>query len=218
MKNSIIFIPFIICGISMIFMRLARIFKKESLARLFSKLYTIGFLLFFMGFIVVAAYVCIRDKNFGMLLYLIPFLIAGIFIIKNRLFKSNKNKESKIAFGFVVMALLVVIAILAGIAVLIIGIKNAEFALIFFGAFFILVAFAFVLGALTMKGCFDNCKIDVLGLYAGVVISLIGVGMTAIILMNNQGIPIWIVIPLLMTFVGGVQIKKCIKAERKEEG
>ena len=217
MKNSIILIPFIICGISMIFMRLARIFKKESLARLFSKLYTIGFLLFFMGFIVVAAYVCIRDKNFNMLIFLIPFLIAGIFIIKSKLFKSKRSKESKIAFGFVVMALLVVIAILAGIVILILGIKNAEFALIFFGAFFILVAFVFVLGTLTIKGCFDNCKIDVLGLYAGIVMSLIGVGMTVIILINNQGVPLWIVIPLLMTFVGGVQVKKCIQAGRKEE-
>ena len=218
MKNNIILIPFIICGISMILMRLARIFKKESLARLFSKLYTIGFLLFFMGFIAVAAYVCIRDKNFNMLIYLIPFLIAGIFVIKNKLFKSNKTRESKIAFGFVVIALLVVIAILAGIAILIMGIKNAEFALIFFGAFFVLVAFAFVLGALTLKGSFDNCKIDVLGLYAGIVISLIGVGMTVIILMNNQGVPIWIAIPFLMTFVGGVQVKKCMQARRKEEG
>ena len=66
-----------------------------------------------------------------------------------------------------------------------------------------------MLGALTVKGYFDKCKVDVLGLYVGILFVLIGGGIIAMIYQQEFGF--WIVIPILMIAAGILQIVKCIK-------
>ena len=45
------------------------------------------FILFWFGFRAVAGYISLRDNQPGMLLFSIPFWLAGFFFAKKRLFK-----------------------------------------------------------------------------------------------------------------------------------
>lgn len=211
---KVIFIPFLICSLSMAGKSIARIMNKEKMEFLFGKIFTGGFLLFFIGFLIFADYVSIRDKNYSLLLFSIPFWLIGIFLIRKRFLDKNgeKDSESFFTFAFIVSALLVIIALLAGIFLLICGIKEANVGLIIGGIIFTFGSLAFVLAALTLKGCFDKVKMDVLGLYAGAVIALIGIGFLLLMCKepaNSYGL--WIIIPILMVVVGVFQVVKCIR-------
>ena len=178
---------------------------------LFHKIFTIIFFAFWFGFLIFAAYICLRDKNYGMLLYSGLFWIIGIIFARKKLFNSKPQKTIQGIFPFriVIIALLVIIAMLIGMGLLIQGILEMEFGLIFIGSFFLFGAFAFVLGALTIKGYFDKCKIDILGLYAGVFFVIFGGGF--IVMLLKQEFRFWILIPALMVLAGVVQIVKCFR-------
>lgn len=217
---KIIFVSFLICGISMAGKSIAQILNKKKLELIFGKLFILGFLLFFIGFLVVAGYISIRDKNYSLLMFSIPFWLVGIFLIKNKLLnkKQKKSGESFFTFAFIISTLLVVIALLTGIFFLVSGIKEADYGLIFGGVIFTSGSLAFVLAGLTIKGCFDKVKIDVLGLYAGVVIAVIGLGFLLLkyresysLIEMVKSFGLWIVIPIMMTVVGIFQIVKCLK-------
>lgn len=211
---KIIFIPFLICSLSMMGKSIARILNNEKMEFIFGKIFTLGFFVFFIGFLIFAGYTSIRDKNYSLLVFSIPFWLVVIFLIRKRFLNKNREKdgESFFTFAFIVSALLVVIALLAGIFLLVYGIKEANFGLILGGIIFTFGSLAFVLGALTLKGCFDKVKIDVLGLYAGAVIAVIGTGF--LLLMCKEpasSYGLWIIIPILMTVVGVFQVIKCIR-------
>ena len=84
---KIIFIPFLICSIVMAVKYAALILHMPHFAKLCNKLFAAGFLLFWFGFLAVASYISIRDNQFNMLLFSIPFWLAGFFFAKKRLFK-----------------------------------------------------------------------------------------------------------------------------------
>lgn len=220
---KIIFIPFLVCSISMAGKSIARILDNKKLEFIFGKIFVLGFLLFFIGFLIFAGYISIRDKNYSMLVFSIPFWLVGILLIKNKLLNKTekKNGESVLTFAIVISALLVVIALFAGIFLLILGFKDSDMGLIFGGVIFTFGSLAFVLAALTMHGCFDKVKIDVLGLYAGVVIAVIGMGFILLkfkesysLMETMKSFGLWIVIPILMTVVGVYQIIKCIRSKK----
>lgn len=217
---KIIFIPFLICGVSMVGKSIAQILDKKKLEFIFGKIFVFGFLLFFIGFLALAGYISIRDKNYSLLVFMIPFCIVGIFLIKNKLLnrKQGKSGESFFTFAFIISALLVVSALLVGIFLLVSGIKGADYGLIFGGVIFTSGSLAFVLAGLTIKGCFDRVKIDVLGLYAGIVIAVIGLGFLLLkyresysLIETVKSFGLWIVIPIMMTVVGIFQVVKCLK-------
>ena len=183
----------------------------KRLADIFSKLYTIGFLLFWFGFLSVAAFLCIRDENYNTLLFTLPFWIAGIFIVKRRLLRNHTGKKDERQFpiGIIISILLVLITLASGILFLIQGIIASDMKLLFAGGFFTFGAFTFVLAALTVRGYFERCKVDVLGLYIGILFVAIGIG--TIVMIYRQKFGLWITIPILMIGAGVVQIVKCIK-------
>ena len=78
------------------------------------------------------------------------------------------------------------------------------------GVFFLCGGGAFVLGTLTMRGTFDKAKIDVLGLYMGIVFAVLGIGFTVMLYRLSETAGLWVLIPLLMTAAGVVQVVKCI--------
>lgn len=166
---------------------------------------------------VFAGYISIRDKNYNLLVFMIPFYIAGLFLIKNRLLhkKHEKNGESFFTFAFAVSTLLVAAAFLAGIFLFILGIKDENAGLLLGGGIFTFGSVTFVLAALTMKGCFDKIRIDVLGLYAGAVIAGIGIGSFMLMCkerLNSKGL--WTIIPILMTVAGIYQVVQCIRNKK----
>lgn len=139
---KIIFVPFLICSISMAMEQIGLIFNKRKCAILFHKLFTLGFLLFWFGLLIVGAYVCLRDKNYGLLLFTIPFWLIGIFIIKRYLLnmKPKTKPVSNLNFMVIVGASLVGIVLLSGLIILVLGIIRAETFMIFFGDFSYLAA------------------------------------------------------------------------------
>ncbi len=146
-----------------------------------------------------------------MLLYSGLFWIAGIVFAKKKLFpsKTKKSKYGIPVFGIILLIISWITLIVAGVGLLIQGVIAKEFGLFFMGGFFFFGALVFLLGILTIKGYFDKCKIDVLGLYAGIFFVLCGCGFIAIII--QQGFSVLIIIPALMILAGVAQIVKCFK-------
>lgn len=217
---KIIFVPFLICSISMAIEQIGLILNKRKIAIIFHKLFTIGFFLFWFGVLIVVAYVCLREKNYGLLLFTIPFWLIGICIIRRKLLNIKpKNKVvSNLNFMMIVGAGLVGIVLLSGLVILALGIIRAETFMIFFGGFFTFGALAFVLGALNIMGRFDKYKVDVLGLYVGILFVVIGIGIPVVKYREMQSLSetiqafgFWILIPIIMTAVGALQIVKCLK-------
>lgn len=95
--------------------------------------------------------------------------------------------------------------------------------LIYFGAFFILGGMAFVLVFFKALGIFDKVKIDVLGIYVGIVFLVIGIGIIAIQMGTTSSLievikvmKFWILIPIMFIIVGGFQTIRCLFFERLE--
>ena len=212
---KIILLPFLICALSLAGKSIAQMLRKEKLAVVFHKCFVAGFLLFWIGFLAVAGYITIRDRNYSMLIFLVPFWLIGCYLIKNKLLgkKSKKNVEP-FRFTHVISAILVSLALLSGVVLLILGIHRSQLGLAFMGMFFLCGGGAFVLGTLTIRGVFDKAKIDVLGLYMGIVFAVLGIGFTAMLYQLSDAPGLWILIPLLMTAAGAVQIVKCMKNKK----
>lgn len=211
-NHKIIFIPFLICSISMVGKSAAQIMHREKAAVFFQKFFILGFLLFLVGFLAVVCYISIRDKNHSLLICSIPFWFAGIYILRRRfLYKKEMNsKAHRIDFQIVISAILVVLALLSGIILIILGIKRLDTVLIFAGAFFVFGSLTFVLAALMVMGYLDRFKIDVFGLYVGVLFTAIGIGFTVFIF-SKQIYKLWLLIPVLMAVAGIIQVVKCLR-------
>lgn len=212
---KIVLLPFLICSLSMAGRSITQILGKDKLAEVFHKCFVAGFVLFWIGFLAVAGYIAIRDKQYSLLILLVPFLLVGIFLIKNKLLgKKSKKDVSPFRFAHVVSTILVSLALLAGILLFVLGVQRSQLVLAFMGVFFLCGGGAFVLGALTVRGTFDKAKIDVLGLYMGIVFALLGIGFTVMLLTLSESAGFWIFIPVLMTAAGVLQIIKCLKNKK----
>lgn len=128
---KIIFVPFLICGISMIGKSISLMMEKKKYATIFDKTFIIGFLLFWFGFIIMWCYTSFKQGKPIQTIFTLPFLIAGIYIIKKKLLKpkeNSNNEESKIKLNIdiriLISALLVIIVLLSGIAMLFFGIRD----------------------------------------------------------------------------------------------
>lgn len=100
---------------------------------------------------------------------------------------------------------------------------NKNIMLIYFGAFFFLGGMVFVLEFLYIMGVFNKIKINILGLYIGIVFLIIGIGIISFQL--GEGLSLisiikqmkfWTLIPIMFIIVGIFQIVKCLFFERLE--
>lgn len=129
----------------------------------------------------------------------------------------SPSKRPTVSFPIIMSSLLVGFTLLAGVVILIMGVRDGRFDLMFAGAFFAFGSFTFILAALKAKGLFDSLKVDVLGAYMGAVIAAFGLG--AVVLKYGETLSIaqtvhefgpWIAIPALMVAVGVIQFVKCL--------
>ena len=104
-----------------------------------------------------------------------------------------------------------------------VGTNNHNF-LIYFGAFFTLGSFAFILAGLYAKGLFDKTKINVMELYFGFCFLPIGIGIilfqngtTSSLLETIKSLGAWIFIPLAFIVVGSFQIIKSLPKKEKHQ-
>lgn len=223
---KIIFVPFLICSASMAMKTIGQIFEKEKMISFFDMLFKAGFFLYGFGFLIFADYISIKNKQYDMLIFTLVFWAFGIFFFKRIFFNQNERNEVMPRFNIakIAGAVLVIISFLAGVALLILGIVRAETALIFIGAFFALVSSVFILFYLSVSGFFDRFRTDVLGLYIGIVFTLIGIGVPMVKFAENfsvketvQSFGLWILVPVIMFSAGVFQIFKTIKNRKNKD-
>ena len=100
---------------------------------------------------------------------------------------------------------------------------NKNNLLIYAGIFFIMGGMVFVLGYLYILGVFDKIKINVLGIYIGLVFVIMGIGIFAILFGESlsfttvvKQMKLWTLMPLIFIVVGSLQIIKCLFLEDKK--
>ena len=87
---KIILIPFIICFISVLFSILASILNKDIIVKLMKKIYIIGFLIFWIGFLIFFTYGIVKQENdYTMILFTIPFWLVAIYLIYKEFIKKQ---------------------------------------------------------------------------------------------------------------------------------
>ncbi len=87
--------------------------------------------------------------------------------------------------------------------------SNRGNGLLYMGAFFTLVSFTFILVALSTLGYFDKFKIDIIGIYLGILFTIIGIGIllfqngtTGSLIKTISSFGFWILIPLMFIIIG----------------
>lgn len=129
--TRIIVIPFLLFGISYFIKNVCIMLNKNKLAKIFSKINVIAFLIYLFGFTTFWCYTSLKNGAYLQTIFSIPFWIAGIFIIRKRFFSqkantNNKKKKSKINIDFKILisAFLVLVVFLSGVVMLFFGIKD----------------------------------------------------------------------------------------------
>lgn len=311
--TRLMIVPFIICGLAIMGKNICFLLGKNHYAFFFNQLNKISFFVFYFGFLLFWSYSVMKAGNYLTLLFTIPLILLGVYLVRKYLFNSTKKVEANtrkkaIDIRVIVGGGLVLLTFFIGVGCLFFGIKetvqlnkttkdylttngyftdyhiyhidkdgttyelvytyevngknytvstnygtnytpeensirevkydpddpsesilvgtnNSKF-LIYFGAFFTLGSFAFILGGLYIKGVFDKIKINVMGLYFGFCFFLIGIGIllfqngtTTSLLETIKSFGAWIIIPILFILVGLFQIIKCLfpKLEKKNE-
>ena len=73
-------------------------FNKKQLAKLFSKINVIAFLVYFFSFMIVWCFTSIKNGDYLQILFSIPFWLIGIYILKKTFFdqkvKINNDKNN----------------------------------------------------------------------------------------------------------------------------
>lgn len=86
-NGKLVLIPFLICSFSMLLKNIYSLLGREQYNEVISKVYVIGFLLFWYGFLIFFTIQSIILKNFQLVIFSIPFYIIGGYIIKKSLKK-----------------------------------------------------------------------------------------------------------------------------------
>ena len=73
--------PFCICAIAVLMQVIGLIHNQYKLVKICKGIYMCCFLLYIFGFLSIWCYYAVKEKMYGMLIFPIPFLIIGIFII-----------------------------------------------------------------------------------------------------------------------------------------
>ena len=89
--TRIILIPFLIASLATLGKLCSLYFKNINWTIFFHKLYTIGFLIFWFSFLIVATYISIINKEYNIVLFSIPFWIAGIYFLYKNLIKKKQR-------------------------------------------------------------------------------------------------------------------------------
>ncbi len=84
----IIFAPFLICCVASIGKNLGMLFNKTKIALIFDWLFKIVFFLSWFIFLAFACYIAVRDENYKVIFFTLPFWLGGLFFMKRKLFNN----------------------------------------------------------------------------------------------------------------------------------
>ena len=87
--TRIILLPFVLCSCCLFWQNIAHIKKNDLMTEMLRKMYIVIFLLYWFGVIGVGAYTMIIDEQYSMTLCLIPFILAGVYVIYDTFFRKR---------------------------------------------------------------------------------------------------------------------------------
>lgn len=89
---KIVFLPFMLCGFCTVGLVISDILNNLTLKNLFLKFYSITFLIYWFGFLIFYTIEIVKQEhNYVMILFTIPFWIAGVFIFYKYIIKKKLN-------------------------------------------------------------------------------------------------------------------------------
>ena len=92
--TRIIVIPFLIFGISLLIKNICLMLNKNKIAKMFSKIYTITFFIYYFGFLAYWDYLAITRKEYTLVAFSLIAWTGGIFVIYRRYLElRNKTKR-----------------------------------------------------------------------------------------------------------------------------
>lgn len=80
MIGKIVMLPFLLCALCLFFQMIAIACGNNKLTAIFGKLYILIFLIYWFGVIGTGIYVSIINEEYIMILFLIPFIVVGLFV------------------------------------------------------------------------------------------------------------------------------------------
>lgn len=78
--GKLLLLPFLLCTICLFWQTISSIIKNAKLVELFGKMYILIFLVYWFGITGIGLYSSIVNKEYGMLLVVIPFIVVGIWV------------------------------------------------------------------------------------------------------------------------------------------
>ena len=81
---KIILAPFLICCIASIGKNLGLLSNKTKIAWFFDRLFKVVFFLSWFAFLIFACYIAVRDGNYKVIIFTLPFWFGGLFFVKRK--------------------------------------------------------------------------------------------------------------------------------------
>ena len=66
-NGKLILLPFLVCSIALLLKNIFLLINKDKYSKLFNKIYAIGFLMFWFGFLIVWCYTSVINKQYSTL-------------------------------------------------------------------------------------------------------------------------------------------------------
>lgn len=89
--TRVVSIPFLVFSLSFFIEKILLLFNKKNLAKKFSKIYVIAFLVYWFGFLIYWDYVSIINKDYMSVIFSLLMWFGGGYIIYKRFFKKKDN-------------------------------------------------------------------------------------------------------------------------------
>ena len=80
--SKLMFLPLLICGSLAFWHNICDVFENVKLRDFLYKLYALFFFLFWFGMLFTGVYTSIVNKEYGMIIFIIPFILVGIRFVK----------------------------------------------------------------------------------------------------------------------------------------
>lgn len=87
---KILFAPFLICGIASMGENLALFFERTEMAMFFDRFFKIAFFLSWFGFLIAVCLFAVREENYKVIFFTLPFWLGGLFFMKRKLLNQKR--------------------------------------------------------------------------------------------------------------------------------
>ena len=90
--TRIVVIPFLIFGISLFIKNICLIFKKNKIAKVFSKINVTSFFIYYFGFLIYWDYTAILNKDYILVVFSLLAWAGGIFVAYKKYLRFRDTK------------------------------------------------------------------------------------------------------------------------------